>query len=71
MSEDAHAPTIVICQCCEYQFMPDVEPCRQDTDVGYVCNDCFIQLKWAYAHLKNNGLRTCSKSFNERGQTNL
>ncbi len=59
--------TIVICQCCHYQFNPQVEPCRQDPDVGYVCSDCYVQLKWAGAHLKTNNLRTCSKSFNNRG----
>ena len=61
-----NGPTIVICQCCEYQFDPDVEECRQDIDIGYVCKDCFIQLKWATAHLKMNNLRTCSKFYNDR-----
>jgi len=60
------APAIVICQCCEYQFDPDVEECRQDIDVGYVCKDCFIQLKWATAHLKIKKRITGSKCHNNR-----
>jgi rubredoxin len=60
------APAIVICQCCEYQFDPNVEECYQDIDVGYVCKDCSIQLKWAFAHLKVNGLKQCTKVFNHR-----
>lgn len=60
------APSIVICQCCEYQFDPDVEECRQDIDVGYVCKDCFIQLKWVEARLKIAGMKKCSKVFNNR-----
>ena len=60
------APTIVICQCCDYQFDPSVEECREDTDIGYVCKDCFVQLKWADARLKIAGAKLCSKAFNNR-----
>jgi hypothetical protein len=68
MSEDAHSDsmTIVICQCCESQFSPQVEEVRQDVDLGYVCADCFVQLKWSSAHLKVNGMPRCSKGFNDR-----
>lgn len=59
-------PTIVICQCCEYQLMEGVEQFRQDIDIGYVCMDCYTQLKWAQAHLKVSGIKTCSKFYNNR-----
>jgi hypothetical protein len=71
MSEDAHAPTIVICQCCENQFNPEVEACRQDVDIGYVCADCYVQLKWSSAILKVNGMPRCTKGFNGRLKDNF
>jgi len=60
------APPIVICQCCYYQFDPNIEQCRQDVDVGYVCGDCYVKLKWAHAYLKLVGIKQCSKLFNNR-----
>ena len=68
MSASPDTLTVVICQCCEYQFIAEVEPCKQDIDIGYVCEDCYIQLKWAGAHLKVAGLPKCSKSYEKRGQ---
>jgi hypothetical protein len=69
MSEDAHSDqmTIVICQCCESQFSPQVEQVRQDVDLGYVCSDCFIQLRWAGARLKVATMNRCTKAHNSRG----
>jgi len=64
--EANQTPPIVICQCCYSQFNPMVEELFQDLDVGYVCKDCYIQLKWAGAYLKQAGLPKCSKQFNER-----
>lgn len=66
MSEEQKTLTVVICQCCEYQFFAETEPVRQDIDVGYVCGDCYIQLKWAGAYLKASGMPKCSKGFNNR-----
>ena len=69
-STETSTPTVVICQCCEYQFILGAEPCRQDIDIGYVCHDCYIQLKWAGAHLKSLGMPKCSKAFNNRTNNN-
>lgn len=69
MSEDSHStevPTIIICQCCEYQFNPQIEECCQDIHIGYVCKDCFIKLKWSSARLKLGGMSYCSKFHNNR-----
>lgn len=58
--------TIVICQCCQYQFFAEVEECRQDIDLGYVCKDCYTLLKWAGAYMKAAGMPKCSQAFNNR-----
>lgn len=70
MSEDAHSDsmTIVICQCCESQFSAQVEEVRQDVDLGYVCADCYIQLKWAGARLKVATITRCTKAHDSRGK---
>ena len=70
MSEQSETLTLVICQCCEHQFFAEAEPVRQDIDIGYVCGDCYIQLKWAGAYLKTAGMPKCSKAYNNRLKNN-
>jgi hypothetical protein len=65
MNEDSSIPSIPVCSVCEE---PIAGQTMADVELGPVCPECKIQLRWAHAWLNklDTGIKGCTTKFNLR-----